>query len=142
FVVSCGFIVISSLLGYIGTSLLSTAVAAACVGFIIWNFYPAKVFMGDTGSMFLGGAVIAMGYGVSFPVVLFFAGFVYIMEALSVVIQVCYFKATHGKRLFKMSPIHHHFEMSGWSEIKIDIVFALVSLAGIGLSILAAITTP
>lgn len=141
FVVSCGFIVISTLLGYIGTGLLSTAIAAGCVGFIIWNFYPAKVFMGDTGSMFLGGAVVAMGYGVSFPTLLFFAGVVYIIEALTVVIQVLYFKATHGKRLFKMTPIHHHFEMSGWSEIKIVTVFSLVALVGVLAAIAAAVTT-
>lgn len=142
FVVSCGFIAVSSLLGYIGTGLLATSIAAGCVGFVIWNFYPAKVFMGDTGSMFLGGAVMAMGYGVSFPVVLLFAGIVYICEALSVVIQVTYFKLTHGKRIFKMSPIHHHFEMCGWSEIKIVTVFSTVALIGVLLSVAAVIFTP
>ncbi|MEG1809958.1 MAG: phospho-N-acetylmuramoyl-pentapeptide-transferase, partial [Oscillospiraceae bacterium] len=141
FVVSAGFIVISTMLGYVGTGLLSTAIAGGCVGFIIWNFYPAKVFMGDTGSMFLGGAVIAMAYGVSFPILLAIAGIVYVCEAGSVVIQVCYFKATHGKRLFKMTPIHHHFEMCGWSEIKIVSVFSSVALVGVLIAIASAICT-
>ena len=139
FIVSTGFIVISTLLGYIGTGLFSTAIAGACVGFVIWNFYPAKVFMGDTGSMFLGGAVIAMAYGVDFPLLIVLAGIVYVLEALSVVIQVIYFKLTHGKRLFKMTPIHHHFELSGFSEVKIVFTFSLVALLGVGLAIAAAL---
>ena len=142
FVVSVGFIVISTLLGYIGTGLFATAIAGACVGFVIWNFYPAKVFMGDTGSMFLGGAVVAMAYGVDFPLLVLVAGVVYAIEALSVVIQVTYFKLTHGKRLFKMTPIHHHFELSGFSEVKIDVTFAIAAALGAAVAVAAALFTP
>ncbi len=139
FIVSLGFIVIAALFGYIGTSLLATAVAGSCIGFLLWNFYPAKVFMGDTGSMFFGGAVVAMAFGVSFPALLILAGFVYIVEAASVMIQVAYFKATKGKRIFKMTPIHHHFELSGYSEIKIVSLFSSIAIIGVALAILAAI---
>lgn len=83
--------------------------------------------MGDTGSLFLGGAVCALAFALDMPLVLVFVGFVYLMETLSVILQVGYFKLTHGKRLFKMSPIHHHFEMSGWKEEKIVLVFTAVS---------------
>ncbi|MEG2393613.1 MAG: phospho-N-acetylmuramoyl-pentapeptide-transferase, partial [Ruthenibacterium sp.] len=99
-----------------------------CAGFLSWNFYPAKTFMGDTGSMFLGGAVIAVGYGMGRPDLLIIIGLLYLCEAFSVMLQVTYFKLTHGKRIFKMSPIHHHFEMCGWSEVKIDAVFSFFTL--------------
>ena len=122
-----------------GLSLLGTASAAACIGFLVWNFHPAKVFMGDTGSLFLGGMVAALAFGIDMPVLLLPLGLVYWMEILSVVLQVAYFKATHGKRLFKMSPIHHHFEMCGWSEVKICAVFGLITLLGGVLSVLAVI---
>lgn len=134
FVVSLGFLVFAGMLGFYNVGLLAAAVAGGCAGFLAWNFYPAKVFMGDTGSMFLGGAVVAMAYGLRHPELLLLAGCVYVMEAASVVIQVTYFKLTHGKRIFKMSPIHHHFEMSGWSEVKVGMVFSLLSLAGVVLS--------
>lgn len=99
---------------------------------LVWNFHPAKVFMGDTGSLFLGAVVCAIAYGLGLPLLLILYGIIYIIEILSVVLQVSYFKATHGKRLFKMSPIHHHFELCGWSEVKICGVFGLVTLiAGI-----------
>lgn len=140
FVVCLGFIIVSTMYGYIGTSLLSTGVAGACIGFLIWNFYPAKVFMGDTGSMFLGGAVIAMAYGISFPLMLILAGFVYLAEALSVMMQVGYFKLTKGKRIFKMTPIHHHFEMSGFSEIKIVSLFSLIAMVGVAVAVFAAVS--
>ena len=119
-----------------GLSILGTASAAACIGFLVWNFHPAKVFMGDTGSLFLGGMVAALAFGIDMPVLLLPLGLVYWMEILSVVLQVTYFKATHGKRLFKMSPIHHHFEMCGWSEVKICAVFGLITLLGGALSVL------
>ncbi len=128
FVVALGFMVISTAYGYYTNALFAVALAGACAGFLVWNFYPAKVFMGDTGSMFLGGAVVAMAWAVNRPEILVFMGIIYTCEALSVVIQVAYFKATHGKRIFKMSPIHHHYEMSGWSEIKIVTVFTTVRL--------------
>ena len=112
-------------LPYMG--LLAVAVAAGCLGFLVWNFHPAKVFMGDTGSMFLGGCVIALAFGLDMPLLLVLAGVIYWCEAGSVVLQVISFKTT-GKRIFKMSPIHHHFEMCGWSEVKIVGVFVLVTL--------------
>ncbi len=128
------FAVISSVVGAFGHTLLALCVAGGCIGFLMWNFPPAKVFMGDTGSMFLGGAVCALGIGCNAEVLMIIAALVYIMEALSVVIQVTVFKitkkinhTTEGKRLFKMTPIHHHFELSKWSEIKIDVVFSLVA---------------
>ena len=126
FIVALGFMVISATYGYYANALFAVAIAGACAGFLVWNFYPAKVFMGDTGSMFLGGAVVAMAWAVNRPEILLFMGIIYTCEALSVVIQVLYFKRTHGKRIFKMSPIHHHYEMSGWSEVKIVTVFTLV----------------
>ena len=116
--------------------LIATAMAAGCLGFLMWNFHPAKVFMGDTGSMFLGGAVVALGLGIGIPVLIFIIGFVYLCEALSVVLQVISFKTT-GKRIFKMSPIHHHFEMCKWSEVKIVIVFSLVSFVFAIVSVIA-----
>jgi len=113
--------------------ILGVAVAAAMIGYLIWNLKPAKVFMGDTGSMFLGGIVVAMAVGIDKPLILIFCGGIYIIEALSVVLQVISFKLTK-KRIFKMSPIHHHFEMSKWSENKIVIVFTLITaiLGGVG----------
>ena len=128
FVVALAFMVISAAYGYYTNALFPVAIAGGCAGFLVWNFYPAKVFMGDTGSMFLGGAVVAMAWAVNRPEILIFMGLIYACEALSVVIQVLYFKATHGKRIYKMSPIHHHYEMSGWSEVKIVTVFTLVQL--------------
>lgn len=120
----------ASLRSMTGISAMALASAAACVGFLVWNFHPAKVFMGDTGSLFLGGMVAALAFGADLPILLIPIGIIYWAEILSVVLQVTYFKRTHGKRLFKMSPIHHHFEMCGWSEVKICAVFGLVSLLG------------
>jgi len=139
FFVSLSFIVVATLYGFLGTGLLATAVAASCIGFLLWNFFPAKVFMGDTGSMFFGGAVVAMAFGVSLPALLILAGVVYLAEAGSVMIQVTYYKLTHGKRIFKMTPIHHHFEMSGYSEVKIVVIFSIVTLIGAGFAVLAAL---
>ncbi len=119
-----------------GLSAMGLASAAACIGFLVWNFHPARVFMGDTGSLFLGGMVAALAFGIDMPVLLLPMGLVYWAEILSVVLQVTYFKATHGKRLFKMSPIHHHFEMCGWSEVKICAVFGFVALLGGALGVL------
>lgn len=103
------------------------AIIGGMLGFLYYNFHPAKVFMGDTGSLFLGGAVVSVCFSLGYPLLVLFAGVVYICEALSVVIQVVSYKL-FKKRVFKMSPIHHHFEMCGWGEIKIDIVFAVVAL--------------
>lgn len=107
--------------------LFASSIIGGMFGFLFYNFHPAKVFMGDTGSLFLGGAVVCACFMLGLPLLIVFAGVVYICEALSVVIQVLSFKLT-GKRVFKMSPIHHHFEMCGWGEIKICIVFSLVAL--------------
>lgn len=131
FIVMMGFMFISSLLGNTTMALFAAAVAGGCAGFLAWNFYPAKTFMGDTGSMFLGGAVVAAAYGIGRPELLIFMGIIYLIEAFSVMLQVSYFKLTHGKRIFKMSPIHHHFEMCGWSEVKIVGVFSFIALAGV-----------
>lgn len=105
---------------------LGGMMCGACGGFLVYNFYPARVFMGDTGSLFLGGLVAGGAFLLSEPLVIIFAGIIYIVESLSVIIQVGSFKLT-GKRVFKMSPIHHHFEKCDWSEIKIDVVFSIVT---------------
>ncbi|WP_417099831.1 phospho-N-acetylmuramoyl-pentapeptide-transferase [Hominenteromicrobium sp.] len=131
-VVALVFSVIAMLLNRVGLSLYAAAIVGAMIGFLFWNANPAKVFMGDTGSLFLGGAVCALAFGVDMPILLILIGIIYIVEILSVVLQVTYFKITHGKRIFKMAPIHHHFEMCGWNENKICFVFSGVTLlAGI-----------
>lgn len=108
-------------------ALLPAALIGGLIAYLFYNWHPAKVFMGDTGSLFLGGVVCAMAIALDMPLILIFVGFVYICETLSVILQVGYFKLTHGKRLFKMSPIHHHFEMCGWKEERIVLTFAAVS---------------
>ncbi len=115
-------------LGAYGVSVLSSALLGGMLGFLIFNFHPAKVFMGDTGSLFIGGMVCALGFVLNMPFVILLCGLVYLCEAASVMLQVCYFKLTHGKRIFKMTPIHHHFELSGWNEVKIVYIFTIVSL--------------
>ncbi|MBU5462168.1 phospho-N-acetylmuramoyl-pentapeptide-transferase [Lachnoclostridium sp. MSJ-17] len=133
FFVAVSFMLIASKLYSLGITAVSAAVAGACLGFLVWNFHPAKVFMGDTGSLFLGGTVCALAFAVNMPILLLPLGIVYLCEMFSVMLQVGYFKLTHGKRLFKMSPIHHHFEMCGWSEVKIVAVFsAVTALFGAG----------
>ncbi len=122
--------VIAAMRSLFGVSLISAALAGGCAGFLVWNKNPAKVMMGDTGSMFLGSMVIAISYALGCPLILLLVGIIYVIEGLSDVIQIGYFKITHGKRIFKMAPIHHHFEMSGWSEKKIDVVFSLVNVLG------------
>ncbi len=108
-------------------ALLPASLFGGLVAYLFYNWHPAKVFMGDTGSLFLGGVVATMAFALEMPLILILVGFVYICETLSVIAQVTYFKLTHGKRLFKMSPIHHHFEMCGWKEEKIVLSFAAVS---------------
>ena len=131
-VVALVFSVIAMLLNCVGLSLYAAAIVGAMIGFLFWNANPAKVFMGDTGSLFLGGAVCALAFGVDMPILLILIGIIYIVEIRSVVLQVTYFKISHGKRIFKMAPIHHHFEMCGWNENKICFVFSGVTLlAGI-----------
>lgn len=107
--------------------LFPAALAGGLAAFLVYNHHPAKVFMGDTGSLFLGGAVAALAFAMDMPLVLIPVGIVYIAETLSDIIQVTYFKATHGKRFFKMAPLHHHLELSGWSEAKIVGVFSTIT---------------
>ncbi|MCQ2456458.1 MAG: phospho-N-acetylmuramoyl-pentapeptide-transferase, partial [Clostridia bacterium] len=106
-------------------------------GFLVYNLNPARVFMGDTGSIFLGGLVVGGAYMMNRPLIVVIAGLIYIIETLSVMLQVTYFKLTHGKRLFKMSPIHHHFEKCGWSENKIVIVFSSLTVVFGAIAIIA-----
>ena len=131
-VVSIGFMLIAGTLGMLGCNIIAASLAGACIGFLTWNWHPAKIFMGDTGSMFLGGMVVALAFCIDRPIYLVLAGIIYLIEALSVMLQVFWFKRT-GKRLFKMSPIHHHFEKSGWSEVKIVMVFSLITLVACGI---------
>lgn len=136
-IVGLSFVMLCAAMGEWEYSIFSMALAGACLGFLVWNLHPAKVFMGDTGSMFLGGAVCAMGFAMHKHLLLALIAIVYVLDALSVVIQVTYFKLTKGKRLFKMSPIHHHFEMCGWSEYKIVITFSTAALiAGIAANLI------
>lgn len=131
------FFAAGAFLGGNGTlAVFCIALTGGCLAFLLFNHYPARVFMGDTGSLFLGGALAAAALLLKLPLVLVIAGIIYVAEALSVMLQVAWFKLT-GKRIFKMSPIHHHFEMSGWNEIKIVIVFSVVTLVACGLSLLA-----
>ena len=111
-----------------GVGVLSAAAFGGLCAFLIYNFHPAKVFMGDTGSLFLGGLVCGLAFALDIPLILILVGIIYICETMSDIIQVTYFKLTHGKRIFRMAPLHHHFEMCGWSEKKVVAVFATVSL--------------
>lgn len=128
---------------YLGLGVFAAALTGALFGFLIWNFNPAKVFMGDTGSLFLGGAVVAMAFAYDMPLILITLGIVYLVETLSDIIQVAYFKLTHGKRVFRMAPLHHHLEMGGWTGKKwsekelfvlftgISLLFAVISFLGV-----------
>jgi len=109
-------------------ALFPAALAGGLAAFFVYNHHPAKTFMGDTGSLFLGGAVAALGFAMDMPLILIPVGIIYIAETGSVILQVSYFKATHGKRLFKMSPLHHHMELCGWSENKLVTVFSGITL--------------
>ena len=110
-----------------GIEPVTCAVIGALLGFLLFNVYPAKVFMGDTGSLALGGFVAAAAYMMQMPIFIAIVGFIYLVEVLSVIIQVTYFKLTHGKRIFKMAPIHHHFELCGWTETRVVTVFSIVT---------------
>ncbi|MBO5274827.1 MAG: phospho-N-acetylmuramoyl-pentapeptide-transferase [Clostridia bacterium] len=127
-VVGAFFALASVLAGDLMGTVLSAMLIGGVLGFLVYNFYPAKIFMGDTGSLFLGGMVVGLAFMLNNPLIVVICGLVYICETLSSMIQVIYFKLTHGKRFFKMAPIHHHFEKCGWSEVKIVAVFSLVTL--------------
>ena len=114
-------------MGKYDLALLPAALTGALIAYLFYNWHPAKVFMGDTGSLFLGGAVCALAFALDMPLVLILVGFIYICETVSVIMQVGYFKLTHGKRIFKMTPIHHHFEMCGWKEVKIVLIFTAIT---------------
>ncbi len=133
FFVALFMMMIANVLGFFDSNvLLCASVAGGCLGFLVWNFHPAKVFMGDTGSLFLGGIVCAMAFAMDMHLIMLLVGLMYLVEMFSVMIQVSYFKISHGKRIFRMSPIHHHFEMGGWSEMKIVVVFSgVTALCGI-----------
>jgi len=121
------FTALALIWGHTTVGIFAVALLGGLIAFLIFNFYPAKIIMGDTGSLFLGGAVCALAFAMDMPIILITLGFVYFIEAMSDIIQVSYFKLTKGKRVFKMAPIHHHFEMCGWSEYKLFAVFTTVS---------------
>lgn len=110
--------------GQMGGTVAAASFVGGLCAFLFYNFHPAKVFMGDTGSLFLGGAVCGMAFVLDMPLVIPIIGLVYVLEVVSDIIQVAYFKATHGKRFFRMAPLHHHLEMGGWSEVKLFCVFS------------------
>ena len=133
-IVSCFFVLFAVSISNSDVAILAAATAGACLGFLGFNSYPAKVFMGDTGSMALGGAVVAFATLTKSPLLIVIVGFIYLAEALSVMMQVTYFKLTNGKRIFKMAPLHHHFEQCGWPETRVVFIFwiATVVLCWIG----------
>ena len=110
-----------------GVEPMTGAVVGGLMGFLLFNVYPAKIFMGDTGSLALGGFVAGTAYVMEMPLFILLVGLIYLVEVLSVIIQVSYFKATHSKRIFKMAPIHHHFELCGWSETRVVAVFSVIT---------------
>ncbi len=122
------YTVVSAIAGQTALGTFAGALLGALIGFLIYNFHPAKVFMGDTGSLFLGGAVCGLAFALDMPLILILVGIIYIVETLSDIIQVVYFKVTHGKRIFRMAPLHHHLEMGGWSEKKLVFVFSGITL--------------
>lgn len=139
------FVAVTFLWGerYLALGIFASALLGGLLGFLVYNFNPAKVFMGDTGSLFLGGAIAALAFAYDMPLILITLGIVYIIETLSDIIQVAYFKLTHGKRIFKMAPFHHHLELGGWTGKKwkekelfalftsVSLVFAIISFIGI-----------
>ena len=122
------YLVVSLMWKVTDLSIFAAALVGGLCAFLIYNFHPAKVFMGDTGSIFLGGTVCGLAFALDIPLIIVLVGIIYLLETLSDIIQVTYFKLTHGKRIFRMAPLHHHFEMGGWSEEKLFTVFTLVTL--------------
>ncbi len=123
------YVVVAMLWSRSELSMISAAMLGALGGFLIYNFHPAKVFMGDTGSLFLGGMVCGLAFALDMPLILILVGIIYLCETASDIIQVTYYKITHGKRIFRMAPLHHHFEMGGWSEYKLFAVFTAITAA-------------
>lgn len=135
-VIAVSFIVMAYIMSFSGLGILAAALLGGMCGFLCWNHNPAKVFMGDTGSLFIGGVVAGLGFAIKCPILLLPICIVYVCETMSDIIQIGYFKITHGKRIFKMAPIHHHFEMCGWKEKKICRVFSLVNAIGCLIAVL------
>ena len=136
-VVIC-FSALAFMWSFTAIGIFSFALAGGLVAFLIFNYHPAKIFMGDTGSLFLGGAICAIAFAMDKPLILLPLGFVYFVETLSDIIQIFYFKLSGGKRVFKMAPLHHHFEMCGWNEYKVfyvftgvSVIFAIISFLGV-----------
>jgi phospho-N-acetylmuramoyl-pentapeptide-transferase len=123
-----GFFAVVALMSGSGVAPVSLALIGALFAFLLFNVCPARVFMGDTGSLALGGYVVAAAYMLKLPVFILIVAFIYLVEVLSVIIQVSYFKMSGGKRIFKMAPIHHHFELCGWSETRIVAVFTIITI--------------
>ena len=134
-VVGSGLAAFAVMRGLFGAGVISAALVGGCLGFLVWNKNPAKIIMGDTGALFIGGLVTAIAFALDCPVILVPMGIIYVIEGLSDVLQIGYFKLSHGKRIFKMAPFHHHLEMSGWKEKKIDWVFSLISVAGVAVGL-------
>ncbi len=111
-----------------GVEVMAAAMLGGLLGYLVYNVYPGKVMMGDLGSLAIGGFVTSMAYMMNMPIFIVIFGFIYFAEAVSVIMQVSYFKATHGKRIFRMTPIHHHFEKGGWSETKVVNVFTTITI--------------
>ncbi|MGN1003651.1 MAG: phospho-N-acetylmuramoyl-pentapeptide-transferase [Oscillospiraceae bacterium] len=130
------YTVVCALWGKTALGTFSGALLGALIGFLIYNFHPAKVFMGDTGSLFLGGAVCGLAFALDMPLILILIGIIYLVETASDIIQVAYFKLTHGKRIFRMAPLHHHLELGGWSEKKLVFVFSGITLVFCALALL------
>ena len=126
--VAAFFIAAACVYGATGAEVMSSAMLGALLGYLVYNVYPGKVMMGDTGSLAIGGFVTAIAYVMQMPIFIVIAGFIYALEVISVILQVSYFKITHGKRIFRMAPIHHHFEKGGWSETKVVNVFTTVTI--------------
>ena len=122
------YVAVSAWYGRTDLVIVSAALAGGLSAFLIYNFHPAKVFMGDTGSLFLGGAVCGLAFALDLPLMIPIVGLIYVLEVLSDIIQVVYFKKTGGKRFFRMAPLHHHLEMGGWSETKLFCVFSGITL--------------
>jgi len=114
--------------GSTGAEVMAAAMMGGLLGYLVYNVYPGKVMMGDTGSLAIGGFVAGISYVMNMPLFIVIVGFIYLIEVISVIMQVTYFKLTNGKRIFRMAPIHHHFEKGGWSETKVVNVFTTVTV--------------
>lgn len=136
-IAATSFFVIAAAAAASGVIIAGTAMMGALLGFLLYNAYPAKVFMGDTGSLALGGFITGMAYMLQLPLFIPIVGFIYMIEVISVIIQVAWFRKTGGKRFFRMAPIHHHFEMGGWSEVRVVAVFTITTAVLGAIAILA-----